>query len=519
MSGFEVFGVVAAIPGIIDLCIKYGEAIERKVKLFMTASENSRLKGFVLELCTGGINETLMFFSSVHTQLDKAFQLALRDSITILNNALAKAHEAFPDDSFADKMRTMGKLRYAFYNASRIDEAVQEMELWQDRFLKRAEVHLRFVFYPKYGINAKQTDNTDPSSVASAEIKSLDLQDNDRQQLFSRLQKIKASRRQVTGPLLIPTPPKTTYTQLNKSPLWLAADKNTLLPLVEYRSYNAADAEYIKALQGSVRNVAAKLRKANDTMHILQCQGFSDDTIGKRFVLHFAFPAQKTNPRSLRTLLTDPRNMYGKKHSLSDRLRLAQLIATAVLYVHSCEFVHKNIRPENVIIFDEISDSLDATAALTYPYAIGQPYLAGYDGVRKEDAPTLMLDVTKWEERVYLPAERLKGKEHREKFSWRHDVYSLGVVLLEIALWEDFTNPAGKVGKGLVAAKDPGTILIPLLKQVPRLFGNKYGEAVMACFDMLSIGDGKKEIEDEDGVGMGTTFISRVLDRLEDIRL
>ncbi|KAH6668206.1 kinase-like domain-containing protein [Halenospora varia] len=416
-------------------------------------------------------------------------------------------------------MKAMGKLKYAFYSASRIDEAVQEMELWQDRFLKRAEIHLRFVFYPKYGINTKQTDNSEQSSVAPAEIQSLDLQDSDRQQLVTRLHKIKASRQQATGQLLIPAPPKTTYTQLNKSPLWLATDKDTRIPLVEYRNYNGADAQYIKILQGTVRNIAKKLREANDTMHILQCQGFSDDVIEKRFTLHFAFPPQKTNPRSLRTLLADPRNARGKKHSLSDRLQLAQSIATAVLYVHSCEFVHKNIRPENIIIFDEVSDNLDMGPTLTYPYKIGQPYLAGYDGVRKEDAPTLMLETTRWEERVYLPAERLKDKEHRERFSWRHDVYSLGVVLLEIALWENFANPTGRVSKDLVNTEDPETLLRPILKQVPRLFGNKYGEAVMACFDMLSTADGMKEIEDEDGVGMGTTFISRVLDKLEGISL
>ena len=49
--------------------------------------------------------------------------------------------------------------------------------------------------------------------------------------------------------------------------------------------------------------------------------------------------------------------------------------------------------------------------------------------------------------------------------------------------------------------------------------GNKYAKAVTACFDMLRTDDSGKEIEDDDGIGMGTTFVSRVLNRLEDIRL
>ena len=140
--------------------------------------------------------------------------------------------------------------------------------------------------------------------------------------------------------------------------------------------------------------------------------------------------------------------------------------------------------------------------------------------MRQEDAPTLMLEVTSWQKKLYLPAERLKDKEHRAKFSWRHDVYSLGVVLLEIALSEKFTSHSGPFYKALVDAEDPGSVLRQnWLKQVPRVMGNKYAKAVTACFDMLRTDDSGKEIEDDDGIGMGTTFVSRVLNRLEDIRL
>jgi hypothetical protein len=96
----------------------------------------------------------------------------------------------------------------------------------------------------------------------------------------------------------------------------LPADKDSSLALAEYRSYKAANAVYFKALQSTVRNVAAKLREADDSsMHILQCQGFSDDVFEKRFVLHFSFPAKRLNPRSLRNLLADQSNTRGKKHS------------------------------------------------------------------------------------------------------------------------------------------------------------------------------------------------------------
>jgi len=517
MSGFEVFGVVAALPGIIDICIRYGELIEGKIMLFKTAMEHSKLQVFILKLCTGGISDMLLFFRSVHTQLDKSFQLVLHDSVTILRNALLKAYEAFPEDSFADKMKTATKLKYAFFDAKRIEQAVTDMEVWQDRFLKRADIYLKFVFQPKYGVKtAEQAEEPDSASSIGTD-QSGDLSGNDEKQLVARLQRIQKGRRKVTGPLLMKDVPSLSCTQIPNSSLWMAtASKDASPTLMEYRSYKAADTSYTKALASTVRNVAGKLREADDSaMHILQCQGFSEDPISSRFALHFSIPMGKTHPQSLRTLLADPTNARGKKHSLSDRLQLAQSIATAVLYVHSCGFIHKNIRPENIIIFDDVSAQPDQI----YPYAIGQPYLAGYDGIRMEEAQTLMLDVEKWQERIYLPAERLADQEHRVKFSWVHDVYSLGIILLEVALWENFTNPSGAIGKTLKSAEVPGDVLEKnWLKQVPRVMGNKYAEAVSACFGMLKGGNGTA-LEDEDGIELGTTFISRVLDKLEDIRL
>lgn len=36
-----------------------------------------------------------------------------------------------------------------------------------------------------------------------------------------------------------------------------------------------------------------------------------------------------------------------------------------------------------------------------------------------------------------------------DDFTMRHDIYSLGVVLLEVSLWDTFTNKATGIGKYL----------------------------------------------------------------------
>lgn len=109
-------------------------------------------------------------------------------------------------------------------------------------------------------------------------------------------------------------------------------------------------------------------------------------------------------------------------------------------------------------------------------------------------------------------------KLQRTKLTWRHDIYSLGVLLLEIAMWENFADEKGRMGNYLKAATDPSAFL---MKQAPRLLGSIYGDAILACLRMLrnKNNDDTELLKDEDGVGLGTTFISEVMDKLEQIIL
>lgn len=523
MSGIEIAGLVAAIPGLIDVCIKYTELLRRKIELFMNQKSHSQLQGFIIDLTASGLNEMLYFFKDVRDKLPPMFVKQLVDMTKILRNALEKAYDSFPDDSVALNKSTSNKLKYALYNSKRIEDATQELITWKARFLERAIIHLNFTFYPRYGFDTPISRARE--SPSQPKIGSLITHDERAQNLIERLKRIQSCR-VLTGPLLLPDSPSGKQTQIDESSLWtFEAEHTGEFHIVEYRSYNGADSQHIEDLRTLVRDVARRLCEVDSSlMRILQCEGFSDDYLGKRFVLQFLFPPQKTNPRSLRSLLADSRNeKLGKKHSLSDRIRLAQSIAAAVLYVHASGFVHKSIRPDNIIVFEPqmpATTPISEREACTFPRAIGEPYLAGYDGIRKEDAATLMIDTLEWHQRLYLPPERLREKSQRTKFTWRHDIYSLGVVLLEIAMWENFANERGRIGKHLKTATDPSSFLKSQVKQVPRLLGNIYGDAVLACLDMLQRKEHDVElITDEDGVGLGTTFISEVIDRLEQITL
>lgn len=64
-----------------------------------------------------------------------------------------------------------------------------------------------------------------------------------------------------------------------------------------------------------------------------------------------------------------------------------------VLVLHSASLVHKQIRPDNVVIFENSPLSTSnpgiqksPTQRQGYPYNLGKPFLVGFDSVRKVDA-------------------------------------------------------------------------------------------------------------------------------------
>jgi serine/threonine protein kinase len=181
---------------------------------------------------------------------------------------------------------------------------------------------------------------------------------------------------------------------------------------------------------------------------------------------------------------------------MSDRINQTRKLASAVLYLHSCDFVHKNIRPDNILIFDPIALVSTDPKNITYPYAVGEPYLVGFDSVRKADAHSSMIRVEEWEKNIYLHPGGNRMAQGDE-FTMRHDIYSLRVVLLEISVWGSFTDQGNhRIGRHFweKPEKGPKKLLPPeLLKnrylefarsQIPRTIGDKYLDVVVPCLEL-----------------------------------
>jgi serine/threonine protein kinase len=199
--------------------------------------------------------------------------------------------------------------------------------------------------------------------------------------------------------------------------------------------------------------------------------------------------------------------------------------------MHTCDFVHKNIRPDNVLIFTDDVPPGEDSAEYTYPRVIGEPFLVGFDNVRKAIAASNMIKVEDWKKNIYLHPDR-----HRmgagDEYTVRHDVYSLGVVLLEIAMWGSFTDQrpgkmaryvwqdAGTRAAAPLSPEDLKKRYLKLAKSVvPRQIGTKYADIVVSCLEGLQDEERGGLLNDEDGLVIETAYVAQVLSKLEEISL
>ena len=185
-------------------------------------------------------------------------------------------------------------------------------------------------------------------------------------------------------------------------------------------------------------------------------------------------------------------------------------------YVHVFGFVHKNIRPETVLTLQDVHGTALST------------FLLGFENLRTEQGRTYLRGDDDWEKNLYRHPSR-QGCMPEEEYCMQHDIYSLGVCLLEIGLWASFvtydesgenTRPSAALGLSSEGTELhwPRSLkehLVAVARlQLSRCMGPKYAEVVETCLtcldpDNANFGD-EQELLDEDGILVGVRYIEKV---------
>ncbi|UKZ73156.1 hypothetical protein TrVFT333_000797 [Trichoderma virens FT-333] len=287
-------------------------------------------------------------------------------------------------------------------------------------------------------------------------------------------------------------------------------------------------------------SLAKKLSQLNHRASgLLRCFGFikrKDPESRKLVSLHLAFSlwAEASNPMCMRHHL-----LHSIGISLTTVLNMARQLVSAVSYIHTCGWVHKNIRPETILILPEDN--------VTNPSDLGSAYLLGFNSFRSVNFRTMRTGDEEWDRNLYRHPSR-QGLSAQEDYIMQHDVYSLGVCLLELGLWESFVSYDGDVGDAKHENKQPsaslglgldnfqfqaeGSAVSSKIKdhlvnlarfKLPSRMGDKYTSVVVTCLTCLDQGNedfgDDEEMRDDDGILVGVRFIKKVLLRINEIAL
>ncbi|KAL4885913.1 hypothetical protein BJY04DRAFT_214110 [Aspergillus karnatakaensis] len=269
-----------------------------------------------------------------------------------------------------------------------------------------------------------------------------------------------------------------------------------------------------------VRDLARQLSYSDPWQFgLLRCRGYM---IGPgfpgKFNLVFDIPSTVSNPRTLRDLL-----LHRQPHALNQRFQLAKQLVRSIMFVHTSGFVHKGIRPDTIVVFQEGQNTL------------GPSFLVGFERFRPGDAGTFLNGDSSWEKNLYRHPKR-QGLHPEDRYVMQHDIYSLGACLLEIGLWNSFVCPHSE-GNSLIPGAEldiaealqskkatmiKQTLVSMAKEKLPGLMGQRYTDLALACLTYLDPGDtnlfGKEaDLEDDDGVVVGVQYIEKIMLQIEEI--
>lgn len=247
--------------------------------------------------------------------------------------------------------------------------------------------------------------------------------------------------------------------------------------LVEWRYYECVSADKLVNHELFIRAEAiADLlsQEKPEEFRALDCRGFFHEPARLAFGIVYRFPKwtelekEKMKPVSLRDLIAQTTRLLKRQPHLEDKYKLAHTLARSVLEFHLIGWLHKRLMSSNIAFFA-------TTKRLEDPW-FQKPYIVGFNHSRPDEPSAFTrghddLSVERYHHPAYC--------QPFQRFCAEFDYYSLGIVLLEIGLWQtldqitdSYTGSPEEIRDKLLTSR------ITLLKQT---MGRTYYEAVRVC--------------------------------------
>lgn len=291
--------------------------------------------------------------------------------------------------------------------------------------------------------------------------------------------------------------------------------ENGINTIVEYKYYipQQSDKSVASELHQRLQHVTALLQKANSAgpqagFRILPCEGFYQDHSAAQCGLVYRFPRSSRMSECFTTLHDVLKLTIGNtrfRPPLDKRFSLARELSTSLANLHSVQWLHRRVSSHNIGFFyrEKFNNS--------WRRINGRPYFLGFLYSRSDGAGFTEGPTDNQEHRLYQHPNYLKD---RGRYEQAYDYYSMGLLLLEIGLWQSLeqlqerNKPVNGTSKTLhnFVCEDC----------VPRLafnMGKDYMQAVVRClkteFDVDQCQD-----EDEKFLTMHQHFLRLVVGQI-----
>lgn len=292
-------------------------------------------------------------------------------------------------------------------------------------------------------------------------------------------------------------------------------------------------------VEGMVTELSQHLAvEPNPTTGILKCLGYRRQP-NLEFV--FEVPNRLKQPESLHRMLRE-----GISFTNHQQIKLSLDLAEAVATTHATKLVHKSIRPETIIVFQSSIDSPttpDLEGTTNY-----HPFLTTWSMMRNINDASGRTGSEAWIENIYRHPQR-QGLQLETRYHIGHDIYSLGVTILELGLGVPFFN-TGDDGVPRLESLYTATaeqvldftaetsheqkkkmmlrpawvqkVMLRLAgKELEERMGVKYAEVVRICLKVVEEGvgelDGKELRKGHDALEVSKQFRNAVVEPLRDI--
>ncbi|TPX19417.1 hypothetical protein DIZ76_017206 [Coccidioides immitis] len=275
---------------------------------------------------------------------------------------------------------------------------------------------------------------------------------------------------------------------------FMAGDFSSRNVIIEYKPHPThirSDKLGYEILQQEIGELAAALSSLYPkSVGLLKCVGIFHEEDPPSFALVHEIPFQiEENPVSLKALISkkdvEMRRLL-PAHPLNERFELARKVAAGVLFLHSIAWVHKAIRSQNILVIERMATS--SSPKKRFPYALGNPYLVNFQSSRSNDAETdpSFRGGIRWEEDIYHHPDRQGFRQDSEhaRYLMVHDIYSLGVVLLELGIWRPLEKYSAKLRDS--APPSRRDFLVELAEETQVAMGRRYRDLVIWCLKLES---------------------------------